>query len=115
MKYRMSEPILFGLGGLVIVRNVWEKLTLEDREVFLSVNEKWSEVHKQKTLKDNERALQLLDNQGVEVITPPPSDLTEWREVSQRTWDRLAGRVYSEELLAEILQHRDEFQATSAP
>ncbi|MBW2362663.1 MAG: TRAP transporter substrate-binding protein DctP, partial [Deltaproteobacteria bacterium] len=113
MKYRMSEPILFGVGGLAVARSVWEKLTPADRETFLAVSLKWGKVNKKKSLRDNERAIQLVENQGIEVVTPSPSELVAWEEVSARTADRLAGRVYSKEFLREMLQHRDQLQTTS--
>ena len=115
MKYRMSEPILFGVGGLAIARTTWEKLTPGDQEIFLAINKKWAKVHMKKNRRDNERAIQLVDNQGIEVITPSPIELASWKEASARTWDRLAGRVYSKELLREMLQHRDQLRAASTP
>jgi TRAP-type C4-dicarboxylate transport system substrate-binding protein len=115
MKYRMSEPILFGVGGMAIARSTWEKLTPEDQEVFLAVNRKWAMVHKKKSDRDNQRAIQLVDAQGIEVVTPSPSDLAAWKKVSAQTADRLAGRVYSEELLREMLQHRDRLRPASTP
>ena len=115
MKYRMSEPILFSIGGLLIARGVWEQLTPEEQEIFLAVYAKWAQVADRKSDRDNARAIQFLDTQAVEVVTPSPSDLTAWDGLSRKTWDRLAGRAYSHEVLAELLRYRDEYGAGATP
>jgi TRAP-type C4-dicarboxylate transport system substrate-binding protein len=115
MSYRLEVPILYGVGGLAIVRDVWEKLTSADRQVFSEVNAKWSKVHVEKTLRDNAKALELLDSQGVEIVTPSDAEMEDWQRVSERTWERLQGRVYSEKLLRDMLQHRDQYRKASTP
>ena len=107
MKYQMSEPLLFAIGALLIDRRVWEKLTPNEQEIFLSVNEKWSRVAREKLDRDNRRAIEFLRGQGVEIVIPSEADMVAWEGVSRRTWARLVGRVYSEEVLAEMLKHRD--------
>lgn len=115
MDYRLEVPILYGVGGLAIVREVWEKLSPADQAVFEEVNRKWSKVHVEKTLRDNAKALELLDAQGVEVVEPTDSEMAEWQQASERTWERLQGRVYSEKLLRDMLQHRDGYREASNP
>lgn len=114
-KYQMSEPILFAVGGLLIDRRVWEKLTPKEQNIFLSVNEKWSRASARKLDRDNTRALEFLRGQGVEAVTPSEADMVAWKGVSKRTWDRLVEHVYSEEVLAEMLQHRDTFRSRVTP
>ena len=111
MKYRMSEPILFAVGALLIDRRVWGKLTPNEQGIFLSVNEKWSRIAREKLDRDNKRAIEFLRGQGVEAVIPSEADMAAWEGVSKRTWARLVGRIYSEEVLAEMLQHRDTFRS----
>ena len=111
MKYRMSEPILFAIGALLIDRSVWEKLTPEEQKIFISVNEKWSRVAREKLDRDNRRAIEFLRDQGVETVIPSEADMAAWENVSRATWTRLVGHIYSEEVLAEMLQHRDTFRS----
>jgi len=111
IKYQMSEPILFAIGALLIDRRVWEKLTPNEQGIFLSVNKKWSRVSREKLDRDNRRAIEFLRGQGVEVVIPSEADIAAWESSSKRTWARLVGHVYSEEVLAEMLQHRDTFRS----
>jgi TRAP-type C4-dicarboxylate transport system substrate-binding protein len=111
IKYQLSEPILFAVGALLIDRRVWEKLTPNEQDVFLSVNAKWSRVAREKLDRDNRRAIEFLRRQGIEVVTPSEAEMAAWKSISKRTWARLVGHVYSEEVLAEMLEHRDSFRS----
>jgi TRAP-type C4-dicarboxylate transport system substrate-binding protein len=106
----MSEPLLFAIGALLIDRRVWEKLTPNEQDVFLSVNAKWSRVAREKLDRDNRRAIEFLRGQGVELVTPSEAEMAAWENISKRTWARLVGHIYSEEVLAEMLRHRDGFR-----
>jgi TRAP-type C4-dicarboxylate transport system substrate-binding protein len=115
MSYRLEVPILYGVGGMAIVRDVWEKLSPADQEAFLEVGRKWQKVHVEKTRRDNAKALELLDTQGVEIVSPSDAEMADWRTASERTWKRLKGRVYSDKLLRDMLQHRDRYREASKP
>ncbi len=110
MKYQLSEPLTFVIGALLIDRKVWEQLTPEEQEVFDTVYAKWQRVMAKKGEKDVLRAHELLATQGIEIIEPSAEDMTAWLDVSQQTWKRLTNRAYSEELLAEMLRHRDAYK-----
>ena len=115
MKYQLSEPILYAIGGMVIHRSVWEQFTPAEHDIFLEVSKKWERVLSKKSDRDKQRSVDFLEGQGVEVITPSTEELAAWRSVSSRTRKRLVGRVYSEEVLTELLHYRDLYRTSSTP
>jgi TRAP-type C4-dicarboxylate transport system substrate-binding protein len=75
--------------------------------------EPWKELMPKlnKLIRKNEReAFEGMKASGTQVIRFSPEDMKFMREKSEGMWRKYSGTVFSEELLQELLQYRDEYR-----
>ena len=101
LNYMAKQNFNIIIGGSVIKKEVFDKLTPKDQEILLRTAERGARAMDKIVIRDDEKArLTLLQRGIVEVdLTPYQS---EWDAMAMKSREQLAGRVYSKSLLAQV-------------
>ena len=70
------------LGGIVIKKSVYQKMTPEHRAVLNDVTPGYMQRLKEIIRKDNSDALAVMAKQGIQTLTPQKEHVLEFRQVS---------------------------------
>jgi TRAP-type C4-dicarboxylate transport system substrate-binding protein len=107
LKFASDTPLSYAIGGFVVRKDVFDKLSAEDQKVFLTGSRDSSKRIIAGIRKDNERAKKAMQKSGVQFIVPPPETMKVFEEASKNVWKDLVGTLYDEKLLAEVLEWRE--------
>lgn len=105
VKFMSKDPIAVGLGATVVSKEAFDRLNPTEQAVVLAAGKKWHEILRKKVRKDNTKSLQLLEDNGIEVVDFLAGHAAEWRAMAKRTETKLAGKVYSQEMLDQVHRH----------
>lgn len=115
VKYITDVPVVYLIGTLVIKRKSFEKLSKQDQAVVREVMGDIFARFNASNRKDNEEAWLALQQQGLEIVKPPPEMVETWRTRSAETMDRLSSKgLFSQETLKRLRQLLAEYRKSSA-
>jgi TRAP-type C4-dicarboxylate transport system substrate-binding protein len=97
IKYIIDVPLIYLLGGIVIKKSVYQKMTPEHRAVLNDVTPGYMQRLKEIIRKDNSDALAVMAKQGIQTLTPQKEHVLEFRQVSNSAMDRIQGDTFSPE------------------
>ncbi len=111
VRYMSSEPLGYGIGGLVIRLEMWNATTIRDREVQLKIGRKLLDDGIRRVRRDNGRALEALKKAGLAIVETPPDVRRELRAQGEKMWKAMVGKLYTQEELDMALKYRAEYRA----
>lgn len=59
----------------------------------------------------NKKLLKNLQEKGMQLYIPTREEREEWKTATRPVWDKLAGKVYSQDLLNLVLKHKEDYRA----
>ncbi len=101
LNYMAKQNFNIIIGGSVIKKELFDQLTPGDREILLQTAERGARAMDKIVIRDDERARLTLLERGIEEVDLSPYQ-SEWDAVEAKTRKQLAGRVYSQSLLAQV-------------
>jgi TRAP-type C4-dicarboxylate transport system substrate-binding protein len=108
-------PMTHSTGGMVMTKQAFHTLSPGDQEILRKVSRKHLRQLVELTRKENERAIQALKGAGIQFVPKPDAaTLQEFERISSETREALVGKVYSRELLDEVLKTVQDFRAGAA-
>jgi TRAP-type transport system periplasmic protein len=114
IRYISSVPVGYGIGGMVMVKDVWEGASEEDRKTQREIGLRTARETIRRVRRDNRRAVETLTRYGVKVTPTPPAVESELTAQARTLWQTWTGSVYSKEELDMVLRHRDEYRKKHA-
>jgi TRAP-type C4-dicarboxylate transport system substrate-binding protein len=114
VKYSTSAPLSYGIGGTLIRKAMWDKMSAEDKKAAEKVFKVQGSKLRSTVRKDNQRAFKAITRAGVKVVETPAAMVAEIEKKAQEVWTEQAGKIYSKDDLAKVLKYRDEFRAKQA-
>lgn len=81
LKYITELPVAYVYAAMLIDKKAFSKLSEGDQKIAREVMEGIYRKFDQYGVSDNEEAMQALLDSGLEMVTPAPSDVTEWRSI----------------------------------
>jgi TRAP-type C4-dicarboxylate transport system substrate-binding protein len=111
VKYFQTYPMTHSTGGLVMTKSSFNRLSREHQAVLKKAAKKHMKRLVSMTRRENAEALEELKKAGLEFI-PRPSDaeLKEYEKIGQAIRDELKGKVFSKEILNEVLTALAQFR-----
>ena len=110
IKYMSSVPVGYGIGGMVMRTEVWNKASKQDKKAQRKIGRKLMKKTISLVRKDNRRALKAMKRYGVRVVTTPPELEKELTAQSEKLWEQWVGDLYSQKELDMVLEYRKEFR-----
>jgi TRAP-type transport system periplasmic protein len=111
VQYMTSMPLSYSIGATVVRKEVWDKISEEDRKISQRVLAKQSSKLQQTVRRDNETARSQMIRKGVKIVETPPALVRDFDDAAKQVWQDLAGKVYSQEELDMVLKYRNEYRA----
>jgi len=101
-KYYTKDKLTNSTGAFLITNRAMNKLTPAQQKILRQTALKYSKKLITKTRAENNQSYKALANAGLKPVDIEVSSIEEIRARSQKVWDKLAGQLYSPELLLEV-------------
>jgi TRAP-type C4-dicarboxylate transport system substrate-binding protein len=113
-KHIYSVPIANSAGAVLISKKFFNELPEDWRRILLDVSAKHLRRLTELTRAENEKALVILQKQGLSLSEKPsPETIRLYQELGRRARQELTGKLYSAQLLDKVEKSLDEFRASS--
>jgi TRAP-type C4-dicarboxylate transport system substrate-binding protein len=115
LRHLADVPLFYLTGLLVVDKRAFGRLRADDQAAVKQVVEEEFRRLEQIGREDNQEALAALRGQGIVFDHPDPGELSRWREIADRTIERLRRQgVYSEAMMNSLLAYLQEYRSRSA-
>ena len=101
LNYMAKQNLNILVGGSIVKHEVFAQLTHGDQKILLDTAERGARAMDKIVIRDDERAYQTLLSRGLIEVDLSPHK-AEWDAVAKTAREQLAGRVYSQSLLAQV-------------
>ncbi|MCX7697833.1 MAG: TRAP transporter substrate-binding protein DctP, partial [Candidatus Goldbacteria bacterium] len=111
VKYMLDMKIAYVPGGVLIKKNIWNKIPDKFKPVILEESKKSFDKLTKLSRKENKEALDALKKSGI-IFTNinNDSDLKTFEEISNKTANDLIGKFYTKEILDEVNKYLSEIR-----
>jgi TRAP-type C4-dicarboxylate transport system substrate-binding protein len=114
VKYMLDMKIAYVPGGVLIKKNIWNKIPEKYRPVIMEESRKSFNKLTQLSRKENKEAMEALKKSGVTfTYINNEADIKLFEEISKKTADDLIGKFYTKEILEEVNKHLLEIRKNS--
>jgi TRAP-type C4-dicarboxylate transport system substrate-binding protein len=110
VNYMMDMPLSMSIGATVITKKQFDKLKPAEQKILLEVGQ---DYHRKLTLQvreDNIKAVTALKENGIELVPATEATREEWKRIALGVRKTLAGKIYSQQLLDEVIRLSQEFR-----
>lgn len=95
IKYLTDAPLNYMLGGLVVKKDVFDKLAPTHRAMVQTVFQQHMSRLKEIIRSENQEALSVMQKQGVKILTPGKSTVAEFKSISEKAMQKEDGHQFS--------------------
>lgn len=107
-------PLANVAGAVLITRKMFNKIPPEHQEIMLKKGKEHFYRLVQLGREDNAESIELMKQNGVEMVTVADADLTEFVKLAKTAHNSLAGKLYEQSLLDRVNSALEEFRAEKA-
>ncbi len=111
-KFMTDLPLMYLIGGIVIKKNIFKKLSSAHQQVLLELCSKYMDQLKLVVRQENQEALKVMSKHGVKLIRPSKEQIKEFKEVSARAMNRQIGKSFSQKIRDEVVGYVEAYRAT---
>jgi len=113
--YYTDLPINYTMGPFLVDKGAFEKLSLEHQAIVREVSERHLLEQRQRSRRDNEEALRVMERQGLTRVTPQAEDVATFHELVRQSLPELVGKAFSTEAYDLIQQHIGAYRGGDHP
>jgi TRAP-type C4-dicarboxylate transport system substrate-binding protein len=111
VQYLTDAPIVFLVGILVVDKKIFDKLSVDDRQIVRKVMGEKSVKLDSLSQRDNEAALQVLRDNGIKFLTSTAEEKASWSTIAASTWNELQENgAYTSGNFALLRKHLDAYR-----
>jgi TRAP-type C4-dicarboxylate transport system substrate-binding protein len=99
------------IGATIITENAWNNFPDDIKGALLAAAARAGERFRSETRKQSTEAIETMKKNKLTVHRAPAEVYPEWEKQARIAWPKLMGSHYSEALVREIEQYRDEYRA----
>ena len=103
LKYMTDIPITYSIGAVVLDAKAYDQLTDAEKQTVMRIAGEIFPRLNQATRQQNDESKTALVGNGMQLVSPDPAAVEEFRQIGTRTWQALAGKMYPQELLDRLL------------
>lgn len=101
-KYMSDAKLVNSIGAILMTKSAMAKMSPEDQQVLRDLSDKYCKKLVGIVRRDNEKGLETLKTNGIQIVNIDAGNLKELTEKSRPVWDGLVGKLYSKELLDKV-------------
>jgi TRAP-type C4-dicarboxylate transport system substrate-binding protein len=101
-KYMTDVNLIYLIGGVLINKKVFEKISPANREILMDTCNRRMEQLKTIIRKENQEAIQVMVKQGLKIIHPTPEQVADFIAVSEKAMQKLEGKTFSKKVREEV-------------
>ena len=109
-KYMTDVPLMYLIGGIVIKKNIFNKLSPDHRHILLALCSKYMGQLKKEIRKENQEAIKVMAKHGVKLIRPSEEEIDEFKGLSTKAMNRQIGKSFSQKIKNEVIGHVEEYR-----
>lgn len=109
-KYMTNVPLMYLIGGVVVKKNVFNKLSPDHQQVFMALCTKYMDLLKLEIRKENQEAIKVLVKHGVKLINPSEDQIKEFKKVAKNAMINQTGKSFSAKVKAEVITYLEEYR-----
>ncbi|MFQ6618967.1 MAG: TRAP transporter substrate-binding protein DctP [Fidelibacterota bacterium] len=112
VNYMLDHPVTNSAGALLMTKKRYESIPEEYREIIIEAGQKNMSKLIKLTRKENLEAIEAMRGAGVQILEmEDPETLEMFKQMGRKVWYKMAGRLYSRELLDEIVESLEEYRS----
>ncbi len=109
-KYMTEVPLMYLIGGVVIRKNVFNKLSSDHQQILMRLFAKYMDKLKLMIRQENQEAIKVMAKHGVKLIYPSEDQIEEFKEISQNAMNNQTGKSFSAKVKNEIISYLEEYR-----
>lgn len=102
VKYLTDIRLVAGLGATIISKERFSRLSSPQQNLLRKISGKYHEQLVSIIRKDNEESLEILENEGITILSVPHQEKMKWQQIALRIQNQFIGEYYQVELLEKI-------------
>lgn len=102
IKYITDVPLVYLLGGLVIKKTVFLKISPEHQKMLRESCEQHMRQLKLVVRQENKDAMEVMKKHGVKILTPTEDQINEFKALSNRAMERLGDNSFSKPIRQKV-------------
>jgi TRAP-type C4-dicarboxylate transport system substrate-binding protein len=110
IKYMTDMPLMYLIGGVVVKKNVFEKLSPAEQQTLLELFPKYMAELKLVIRKENQEAIKVMVKHGVKLVEPSKDQITEFKQVATNAMEHQTGESFSQKVRDEVIGHLKAFR-----
>ena len=110
IKYITDVPLIYLVGGLVLKKNVFNKISPEHQKMLRESFEQHMSQLKLVIRKENEDAMRVMAKHGVKILKPTEDTINEFKALSSRAMDKLDGKTFSKKIRQDVEEYLKTFR-----
>ncbi|MCP4629426.1 MAG: hypothetical protein GY850_38865 [bacterium] len=109
-KYMTEVPLMYLIGGVVVKKNVFNKLSSDHQQLLMELCAKYMDRLKLEIRQENEEAIKVMTKHGVKLIYPSEEQIEEFKKISKNAMHNQTGKSFSARVRNEILSYLAEYR-----
>jgi len=109
-KYMTDVPLMYLIGGVVIKKNVFNKLSPDYQQVLMALCTKYLAQLKLVIRKENQEAIKVMVKHGVKLIYPSEDQIEDFKRISKNAMINQTGKSFSARVKDEVLTYLEEYR-----
>jgi TRAP-type C4-dicarboxylate transport system substrate-binding protein len=109
-KYMTDVPLMYLIGGVVVKKNVFNKLSPAEQQTLLALCPKYMAELKLVIRKTNQDAIKVMTKHGVKLVKPSKDQIGEFKKVAANAMEHQTGESFSQKVRDEVIAHLKAFR-----
>jgi len=109
-KYITDVPLMYLVGGFVMKKNVYEKISPEHQKILRESLKQHMDKLKLVIRKENQEALKVMAKHGLKILKPSDNQIDEFKALSNKALKRLGKNSFSPKVHQEVIEHLNTFR-----
>jgi len=110
VKYMTNLPLIYSQGGVLVTKRIFGTIPSKLQRIVKEVFQSHTSLLNKRTRKDNDEAIRVMAKQGIRLVTPTAEETEEFKGISLKAVDELAGTAFSKDVFAEVRSHIKEYR-----
>lgn len=111
VKYMTDLPLAISIGATVITEKQFDKMDASSQALLLDVAKRYHHELIHQIREDNLESIKTLRENRIEIVPVTDETKREWEEIALQVRKKLVGRLYSQQILDEVLRLVQEFRS----